>query len=151
MKRFLLLVVMLSISLFSPAQTDTHQRGTIVRMSMAECLSIGHGFMAAMSGTSRRQIDELCPEYTLVTDKVVYVIVGKMSGQIIPLAETTEFRLHQSELLVRVDDAMHETRFAIREMTLRPDWERERLRMEDEVRMSNRLRLPQPIATDPQR
>lgn len=148
MKPFLLVLLLLMLPAFSEAQTGMYQRGTIVRMSMGECLSVGRGFMAAMSGTPRRQSDEVCPEYTLVTEKVVYVIVGKVASQIIPLAETTEFRFHKNELLVRVDDALREARFAIREMALRPDWERERLRVEDEDHTLHRPRLPQPTSIE---
>jgi hypothetical protein len=148
MKRFLLsLLILLTLPTLSAAQASA-QRGTIVRMRMADCLSTGHRFMTAMAGAPQRQGDELCREYTLVTEKVVYVIVGRTSGQIIPLAETSEFRLHKNELLIRVDDATHETRFMIREMALRPDWERERLRLEDEAGMPNRPRLPQPTSIE---
>ncbi len=92
---------------------------------MAPCLLAPRGFMAALSGTSRQQdTGELCPEYVLVADKVVYVIAGKTSNAIVPLAETTAFRLQNNELLVRIDDERHETRFTIREMVLRSEWDR---------------------------
>jgi hypothetical protein len=72
----------------------------------------------------------MCPEYVLVGDKVVYVISGKTSDQLIPLAETTRFRLQKNELLIRIDDASKESHFHIKAMVLRPEWDRNQ-RLED--------------------
>lgn len=125
MKRTLILAIALcSCALFAGASTAQRQRGTIVRMRMAECLVPQHGFMAALSGQQRQQGDELCPEYVLVADKVVYVIVGKTSSALIPLAESTQFRLQKKELLIRIDDENRETGFLLREMVLRSEWDR---------------------------
>jgi len=92
---------------------------------MGECLN-QHRIMAALSGRPAEPTGELCPEYTLVSDKVVYRIVGKTSNQLIPLAEIIDFRFHKNELAVRVDDARQESRFVIKEMALRSDWEKSR-------------------------
>jgi hypothetical protein len=109
--------------MISPAaDNNQRQHGTIIRMRMADCLEPQHGFMAAMSG-AKPPDNELCPEYVLVSDKVVYVIVGKMSGMLIPLAETTQFRIQKNELLIRVDDENRETKFQLREMVLRSEWD----------------------------
>ena len=126
LKPSLYLLIFVFATTLAPALTGGYQRGMIVRMRMAECMSSGHSWMAALAGTPQQQAQslELCPEYTLVTDKVVYVIVGKSSNQVVPLAESTLFYLQKSELLIRVDDARHEWHFAIREMVLRPEWER---------------------------
>ncbi len=67
--------------------------------------------------------DESCPEYTLVTDKVVFVIVGKPSNQLVPLAEVVDFRFQNNELAMRVDDARKESKFMIKEMVMRSEWE----------------------------
>jgi hypothetical protein len=81
--------------------------------------------MAMLAGNNIAPQDvEQCPVYTLVTDQIVYVISGKESGQIIPLAERTDFRLKRNELLIRVDDARRETHFVVKEMSLRLEWER---------------------------
>jgi hypothetical protein len=93
-------------------------------MRMADCLEPQHGFMAALSGAPKQEDYEQCPEYVLVADKVVYVIVGKTSGMLIPLAETTQFRIQKNELLIRVDDENHETKFQLREMVLRSERDR---------------------------
>lgn len=124
MKRTLLLALLLcTASTFLMAQAKL-QHGTIVRMQMAECFSAERGFMAALSGASRASTSEFCPEYVLVADKVVYVIVGRTSSSLVPLAETTKFRFQKNELLIRIDDANRETRFGIREMVLRSEWDR---------------------------
>jgi hypothetical protein len=126
----LLMVMFVSVPHPYAAQIGMYQRGTIVRMRMSECL-LQRGVMASLSGAPQQQKDELCPEYTLVTDKVVYVIVGKMSNELLPLAETTDFRFRKNELLVRVDDDRHEARFKIKEMTLRRQWELEEQRHQE--------------------
>jgi hypothetical protein len=55
---------------------------------------------------------EPCPEYTLVSDQVVFVIVGRMSNSLIPLAQTIDFRFHKNELAVRVEN--HEADVRVR-------------------------------------
>src|ERR1700690_3727304 len=112
-----------SLPAFLTAQSGIYQHGTVVRMRMSECILVHRGFMAAIGGVPVQAAEELCPEYTLVSDKVVFVIVGKWANQMVPLAEVIDFRFHNNELAVRIDDARHETRFSIKEMTLRPQWE----------------------------
>ena len=116
------IVLLLAICAVSQ-QIGVYQQGTIVKMHMGECLP-DHGFAAAFSGNSRPQATEFCPEYTLVGDKVVYVIVGKPSRDVLPLAQEVDFRIRKNELALRVDDSRHETRFLVREMILRPEWDR---------------------------
>src|SRR5437899_10857424 len=88
MKRALLpILFFLSSPALLATQIGIYQHGTVVRMHMGECLDPRRGFMAALSGTPQLPRSEPCPEYTLVTDKVVYVIVGKFN-QLVPLAET---------------------------------------------------------------
>jgi len=100
-------------------------------MRMADCIP-QHRLMAALSGGVRVPTGELCPEYVLVTDKVIYTIIGKETDQLLPLAESTRFRLLHNEMLIRIDDANRESRFHVLEMTLRPEWERKRQRAEEE-------------------
>lgn len=107
------------------AQTiGVYQRGTVVRMRMSECLP-DHGIVSALAGHSQRQGPEACPEYTLLGEKAVYIMVGKSSNDVLPLAELLNFRLRKNEIAVRADDATRETRFLVREMLLREDWERQ--------------------------
>ncbi|MGB9071256.1 MAG: hypothetical protein WCC22_01175 [Terriglobales bacterium] len=132
MKRWLMLAVLFCSSLpFLLAQTRTHQQGTVVRMRMAECIP-QHRLMAALSGGRKVPTGELCPEYVLVTDKVVYTIIGKDTNQLLLLAEITRFRIQHNEMLIRIDDANRESRFHVQEMTLRPEWERQQRRAEEE-------------------
>jgi hypothetical protein len=132
MKRTLLCIVLLVLPIALSAQTHSQQQGTIVRMRMTECLGPQHGFMATMSGDAKGETGQLCPEYVLVADKVVYVINGKSSEQLIPLAEETRFRLHKNEMLIRIDDAAKESRFRIKAMVLRPEWDRNQMLEEAE-------------------
>ena len=127
MKRTLFCMVALAFPVVLAAQTHSHQQGTIVRMRMTDCLGPQHGFMAAMSGASKVETGALCPEYVLVGDKVVYVISGKTSDQLVPLAEVTRFRLQKNEMLIRIDDAAKESHFHIKAMVLRPEWDRKQM------------------------
>lgn len=75
----------------------------------------------------------LCPEYVLVADKVVFVISGKGSEQLIPLAEITRFRRQKNEMLIRIDDAAKESHSHIKSMVLRPEWDRNQMLEETEA------------------
>jgi hypothetical protein len=119
---FCLLLVLCPIILF--AQTHSHQQGTIVRMRMTDCQGPQHGFMAAMSGSPQVDAGLQCPEYVLVSGEVVYVISGKTSDQLLPLAEVTRFHFQKNEMLIRVDDAQKERHFRIKAMIMRQDWDR---------------------------
>ncbi len=124
MKSTLLLIALFwAVQVAAAKDIGIYQRGTVVRMRMSDCAVAHRGFMATMSGPSALMVAEKCPEYTLVSDKVVYVIVGKSSEQLIPLADAVDFRLHHNEFAVRVDDAKHESKFAIKEMILRSEWD----------------------------
>lgn len=78
-------------------------------------------------------IEDSCPEYTLVTEKVVFLIVGKSSSQLVPLAEVIDFRFQNKDLAIRVDDARKESKFTIKEMTLRSQWELLQKHIEQEL------------------
>ena len=123
MKRTLLVYLLSMASTLLMAESKL-QRGTIIRMEMAECISAERGFMAALAGAPHVSSEGLCPEYVLVSERVVYVIVGKNSSSLVPLAEITKFRFQNNELLIRIDDAKRETKFGIREMVLRSEWDR---------------------------
>ena len=104
------------------AWAGVYQHGSVVRMRMGDCLPVHRGFMVALGGASQGAT-EFCPEYTLVSEKVVYVIVGRSSDHLVPLADVIDFRLHNNEMAVRVDDAKRESKFAIKEMILRSEWD----------------------------
>ena len=126
----------LCLSALLAAQTGGYKRGTVTRMHMGDCMLTHHGFISTAGGGGGMQGQESCPEYTLMTNDAVFVIVGKSSTQLIPLTETLEFRFHKNELDVRVDDAKREIKFAIKEMMVRQDWERRQHHIEEEMRLS---------------
>ena len=115
------------------ASAGIYQHGTVVRMRMGDCLPSRHGFMVAFGGEAAQSSPEVCPEYTLVSDKVVFVIVGRSSDQLIPLADIVDFRFHNNDMEVRVDDARHESRFNIKEMVLRTEWDLVQKHITDEL------------------
>ena len=119
---WLLLLLICAVAL--PLHAQRIQVGTVTRMQTKDC-TIVHGAFATVIGSMPQKTEEVCPEYTLVSDKVVYVVVGKRSSQFMPLAEIIQFRLYKNELLVRVDDEKRECHFSIKEMELRSDWERD--------------------------
>ncbi len=134
MKRTLFCIAMLfTFTLVLTAQTHSQQQGTIVRMRMAECLGLQHPLMTQMSGGGNQESGALCPEYVLVGEKVVYVITGRSAEQLIPLAEVTRFRLQKNEMLIRINDSSKESRFHIKAMVLRPDWDRNQMLEEAEA------------------
>jgi hypothetical protein len=135
---FLALVVC-AISTLAAAQVGIYQHGTVVRMRMGECAFSHRGFVSMMGGGPVvQQPEDDCPEYTLVSDKVVFVIVGKSSNELIPLAEVNDFRFHKNELEVRVDDARKESKFTIKEMMLRTQWDLVQAHIEEQLSASRR-------------
>ena len=116
------------------AQIGMYQHGAVVRMHMGDCILAPRGFMMSFGASSATESQESCPQYTLVSSNVVFVIVGKSSTQLIPLAETIDFRLQKNELAVRMDDAKHETKFTIKDMIVRSEWERIQRHVDEQTR-----------------
>ena len=144
MKSTLLLVLVLSsVAVVWAAPLGIYQHGTVVRMRMGDCGLLHRGFMNQFGPPQAAAVEENCPEYTLVADKVVFLIVGKSSNQLVPLAEVIDFRFQNQELAVRVDDARKESKFAIKEMTLRSEWDRIQKHIEDQLNESSH----QPVDT----
>ena len=122
--RFVRCLIGLILALCAQAAwAGVYQHGTVVRMRMVDCMPVHHGFIAAMGGAQAPVVSDVCPEYTLLSDRVVFVIVGKSSNQLIPLADVVDFRFDKNELAMRIDDARHETKFSIKEMILRNEWD----------------------------
>lgn len=150
MKRILCLIALLMLPTVVAGQTHRIQQGTIVRMRMTDCLGPQHGFMAAMSGGGKVEAGALCPEYVLIADQVVYVISGKTSEALVPLAEITRFRLQKNEMLIRIDDAAKESHFRIKSMVLRPEWDRSQEMQEAESNAILRHRIDAAMMSQPQ-
>jgi hypothetical protein len=125
MKRIpLLLALALCASATVQAVNTRSFKGTALRMQMTECI-VSTGFKVAMSG--RPTSVGSCPEYTVISPTVVYVVVGRRTEDFVPLEEEVEFVLRKNELL---SNAGSKSRFVIHRMTLRGDWEREEERKE---------------------
>lgn len=136
-KTIVLIFLACSLPIAMAAQIGIYQHGSVVKMHMGDCILAHHGFAVAFGGPATAEPQEYCPEYTLVSNQVVYVIVGKSSNQLIPLTETIDFRLHKNELAVRVDDAKREAKFTIKEMIVRSEWDRIQRHIDDQLRVSD--------------
>lgn len=128
-----LIAAMCSLQTSRAQSLGVYQNGTVVRMKMADCLPFHRGFLATFGGQQMPLAEDACPEYTLISDKVVYVIVGSSSNQVIPLADIIDFRIHKNEIDIRLDDAKRECKFAIKEMMLRSEWEQLRKHIMEQV------------------
>ena len=125
MKRIpLLLALALCAAATVQAENNRSFKGTVLKMQMTDCL-VSTGFKVAMSG--RPASVGSCPEYTVISPTVVCVVVGRRTGDFIPLEEEVEFVVRKNELL---SNAESKSRFIIQQMTLRGDWEREEARKE---------------------
>ena len=123
-----LFTFVLAAAVFAQAQGNWSFKGTVTKMRMTEC-TMQHSFMATMSGVPAPQ-GTTCPEYTIVSDKVVYVVVARRAEQFIPLAENMYFLIRKNELVTISDDEKTKSNFVIQQMMLRADWDREQERME---------------------
>lgn len=137
MKRIVLLFIFgIGAAAGLQAQANWSFKGTVIKMRITDCIA-SRGFMAAMSGGAVAT-GATCPEYTVMSDKVVYVVVGRRSEEFIPLAEDKDFVIRNNQLVIFSDDEKTKSRFAIQQMTLRADWDREEQRKELQARMMER-------------
>jgi hypothetical protein len=138
MKHALLFALLLTLVLYSSSATVSgYQHGTVIRMHMGDCVLSHHSFMNTF-GPPQAPLEEACPEYTLISEKVVFIIVGKSSKEFVPLAEVVDFRFQKNELAVRVDDDRKESKFVIKEMTLRSQWELIQQHIEEALKNESR-------------
>jgi len=130
MKRTTLLsslsIFVFSAAVLMQAQGSWSFKGTVVNMRMTECTA-QHGFLAAMSGVPAPATVS-CPEYTIMSDKVVYVVEGRQKDAFMPLAQNMEFLVRKNELVTFSDDEKNKSHFGIQQMTLRSEWDREEAR-----------------------
>jgi hypothetical protein len=137
MKRIVLLFTfVLGAAALLQAQGNWSFKGTVTKMRMTEC-TMQHSFMAVMSGVPA-PAGVTCPEYTIVSDKVVYVVVARRAEDFIPLAENMDFLIRKNELVTFSDDERTKSHFAIQQMVLRADWDREEQRKELAAKMMER-------------
>lgn len=135
-RRLSLMFLLCSLPSLLPAQIGIYQQGAVIRMHMGDCVLAPRGFMVAFGGPAGPASQEFCPEYTLVSNRVVFLIVGKSSNQLIPLAESIDFRLQKNEVAVRIDDAKHEAKYTIKEMMVRSEWDRLQRHIDERTRAS---------------
>ncbi|HUO60572.1 MAG TPA: hypothetical protein VMU24_07870 [Candidatus Acidoferrales bacterium] len=128
-------IFMFAINCMATGQSRNFH-GTVVRMKMSECTK-QHGFVSAMSGVQVVST-QACPEYTVMTDNVVYVLVGRKPEEFIPLAENITFHVRKSDVVVFSEDEKEQSHFAVRQMTVRQDWERDEQRREVMTRLAER-------------
>ena len=94
---------------------------------MTGCPAPSHSVLAALSGV--QPTIGRCPEYTLLTERVVYVVSGKSHQQLMPLAEDLHFRIQKNELVVRIEKEKREAGLMVKEMMLRAIWERQGMQL----------------------
>lgn len=132
------ILALCSLQMAWAGQFGVYQHGTVVRMQMGDCSLSPRGFMGNFGGPANGQpVAQACPEYTLVSDKVVFVIVGRSAEQLVPLADVIDFRLHKNEMAVRIDDGKRESKFSIKEMILRSEWDLVQKHITDELSASS--------------
>ncbi len=127
MKRglFLLILILAAASILQAQDNWSFFKGTVTEMRTVDCPS-QHGIAAAMSGVPSPP-GITCPEYTVVGDRVVYVVVGRRTEEFIPLAENMNFQIRKNEL-VTFSDNEKKSRFVIQRMILRTEWDRSKAR-----------------------
>jgi hypothetical protein len=136
MKRItFLFVFVLSAAAVMQAQSRWSFKGTVIRMRMTGCV-LQSGFKASFEAIPMTVGN--CPEYTVMSSKVVYVVVGRRTQAFIPLAEDLDFVIRNNEIVIFSNDEKAKSRFVIQEMVLRGDWDREQERKELEARVMER-------------
>lgn len=113
------LLVLASISACAQSRART---GIVVKMTTVSC-TLPRGFMASMAGVQPGAAVE-CAEYTLVSDKVVYVMNARRAEDFLPLAEEITFQIRKNEVVILDEDEKRAHRFFVREMILRAEWDR---------------------------
>lgn len=151
MKRLpLLLTFLVCAAVLLPAQEHWAFKGTVVKMKMSDCLPEG-GFRAAMSGTA--MLRKSCPQYTVLSSRVVYVLLGRHQSEFMPLAEDVPFTIHKNEALFFGGKEKVQSRFVVQQMMLRSEWERrQQLRESEQGKLERSVgyevpqRRPSPMA-----
>ena len=138
MKRMaLMFAFVLSVAVLVQAQSIWSFKGTVIKMRMGDC-AMQRGFMATLAGVPAVSTGVTCPEYTVTSDKVVYVVVGRRAEDFIPLAENLDFLIRKNDLVLFSDDEKTKSHFQILQMTLRADWDREEEKKEIAARQAER-------------
>jgi hypothetical protein len=107
---------LLAIALFATvahAKEPRHyQTGRLMKMESVKCGTDeknGKSFAGEMIGTDSAHMkmrELLCQQYTLQTDKLVYIVQPKDDKHpaLLPVGESAQFRLEKDKMLLRVED-----------------------------------------------
>lgn len=112
MKRTILLVMLLFVSLAQAKERRPNESGTLLQMDSVECgadQKSGKSFAGELLGTdSAHQKTHvlLCQEYILQTDRVTYRIRPKDDKHpvLLPVGVRAQFRLEKDKMKLRVED-----------------------------------------------
>jgi hypothetical protein len=85
-------------------------------------------------GPPQAPVEEACPEYTLLSEKVVFVIAGKSSKEFFATRRSRGFSLSEERAFHSLDDERKESKSVIKEMTLRCQWEMIQRHIEEELK-----------------
>jgi len=136
MRRFAVLLTFLFCAVVVlSAESHWAFQGTVIKMEMADCLS-GHNFLSNIGGPPA--VPDSCPQYTVMSAKVVYEVVGRRGEEFMPLAEDAAFAIRNNEIVLFDRNEKVQARFVIKKMTLVADWQREQEREEFEAREKER-------------
>jgi hypothetical protein len=92
---------------------DDYEKGTLLRMDSKSCGMQENGSktvageILGTDGQKKKTQEVLCQEYVLQGERVLYHIRPKDDKHpvLLPIGETTQFRVHKDKLLVRVPEA----------------------------------------------
>jgi hypothetical protein len=119
-----------------------YQHGTVVRMQMADCMPVRHGFIANMGGGAQvLSAPDYCPEYTLVST----LSWGHHPINSFLWLTLSIFAYTKASLRFGSTNAKREIKFNIKEMTLLDEWDLMQKHMVDQLSTPARLNvLPTP-------
>jgi hypothetical protein len=107
-----LLVIALLATLAHAKEPRHYQTGRLMKMESVKCGTDeknGKSFAGEMIGTDSAHMkmrELLCQQYTLQTDKLVYIVQPKDDKHpaLLPVGESAQFRLEKDKMLLRVED-----------------------------------------------
>ena len=147
MKRVLVQVSFLLVAVSFLSAQNKPFKAAVVNMQMTEC-TFPHRFVSSLSGTLVIATVP-CAEYTVLGDKVVYVIVGRHTEQSLSLGQDLFFREDNKELVVFSDDEKSRARFPIKQMVLRPEWEHQKALRDEVTREAIKQTMQRALSCEP--
>ena len=131
MKRVLLpVLILITAATVHAKDKPAYQNGVLIKMDSASCGAEEKGGgtvtgeILGTDGQHKKTQELLCQEYTLQTDRLIFLIRAKNEKHpaLLPIGETAQFRLHKDRLLLRVPEADGKEReYVVVSMTPRSD------------------------------